>query len=95
MGSYEFNNVFGLFLNCDNIAIAPNTTNTLVNINTVNQNLTSEHFVANDALLSYPGIEIDSFTHKLEVTGSATNGTNTLKIAIADVGDRVFRDVNR
>ena len=90
ISSLFYNDIFGLFLNGDNLAIVPNTTNTPVTTSTVNQNQNSEYFIVNKGaqIASYPGIEMDGFTQKFTtVIGSATNGKNTLKIAIADVGD--------
>jgi len=86
-----FNDIFALFLNGEDLAIVPNTTDTPVSINTVNQFENTEYFVANEGLVTYPAIEMDGFTQKLTTAiGNATAGTNTLKIAIADTSDSIY-----
>ena len=85
-----FNDVFALFLNGQNLAIVPGTTDAVA-INSVNQFTNTEYFVANEGLLTYPGIEMDGFTQTFSTAiGTASSGTNTLKIAIADVSDAVW-----
>lgn len=84
--------VFALFLNGDNLAIVPNTAGTPIAVNSVNQDKNSEYFVSNEGIAcSYPGIEMGGFTQKLTTAiGSATAGTNTLKIVIVDVKDAYY-----
>ena len=85
-----FNDVFALFLNGQNLALVPGTTDAVA-INSVNHFTNSEYFVANEGLLTYPGIEMDGFTQTFSTAiGTASGGTNTLKIAIADVYDAVW-----
>ena len=73
------------------LVLVPNSTNTSVAINTVNQNINTEYFVDNDSLSVYPGIEMDGFTKKLTTApGSTTAGSNVLKIAVADVADSSY-----
>jgi hypothetical protein len=87
----QYNDIFALFLNGVDLAIVPNTADTPVSINTVNQYENTEYFVANEGLGTYPDIEMDGFTQKLTTAiGTATAGTNTLKIAIADTSDSVW-----
>ena len=82
---YEpYNDVFGLFLNGDNLAIVPGTTNTSVGVDTVNAVTNSELYVDN-YYTPYDGIEMNGFTHKLRTDiGYAPPGMNILKVAIAD-----------
>jgi hypothetical protein len=80
-----FNDVFGFFLDGNNIALIPDTT-TPVTINNVNLTSNPGYYVNNS-----PGsadIQYDGFTTVL--TASATGlsaGSHTIKLAIADVGD--------
>ena len=90
----EFNDVFGFFLNGQNIAILPDGV-TEVTINNVNYNNNTEYFRGNDVSevngVQYPLIEADGFTTKLIATGTPIAGEwNTIKLAIADVADRIL-----
>lgn len=92
----SFNDVFGFFLNGQNIALIPGTT-TPVSINTVNggnplgTNASNSHlFVNNDLQDGGPffNIQYDGFTKVLtaQIFGLNTD-TNRIKLAIADGGD--------
>ena len=129
-----FGDVFGVFLNGDNIATidvpvpSPSSSSSSsmegssrgsitkadipvpVGIDTINQYTNSEYFVGNDISsergISYPNVEADGFTLRLTASGivNATStsspsstvdnnddeGWNTMKIVIADVGDRLL-----
>ncbi|GAX20877.1 hypothetical protein FisN_7Hh196 [Fistulifera solaris] len=83
----EFNDVFGFFLNGINIALLPDNV-TPVSINSVNQNTNSVYFNNNSG--GTFNIEADGLTTKLTAQGIPTSGTNTIKLAVADAGDRVL-----
>jgi hypothetical protein len=86
----NFNDVFGFFLNGQNIALIPGT-NEPVAINNVNLNKSSAYYKDNDFgdLNPIPyNTELDGFTSVLTATGQVTpSEVNTIKIAIADSGD--------
>lgn len=83
-----FNDVFGFFLDGQNIAFIPGTT-TPVAINNVNLDLNSVFYNNNNLASGAPAnIGYDGFTTVF--TASALNigqGTHTIKLAIADTGD--------
>ncbi len=84
----EFNDVFGFFLDGQNIALIPSTT-TPVSINNVNLGVNSGFYNNNDLASGAPyNTGYDGFTTVF--TASALNigsGTHTIKLAIADAGD--------
>lgn len=91
------NDVFGFFIDGNNIAVVPGTT-TPVSVNSINSNINPLFFLCNSELFGStipcilpPGpydLAYDGFTTTLtaEVTGLAP-GQHTMKIAIGDVGD--------
>ncbi len=97
---FQFNDVFGFFLNGNNIAFIPGTT-TPVSINTVNNGnstgdpdnppVNPQDFVNND--FQYPTVapydtEMDGFTVVFTAQATVTpNQTNHIKLAIADAVD--------
>ncbi|MCL6261213.1 choice-of-anchor L domain-containing protein [Aquiflexum sp. TKW24L] len=93
----SFNDVFGFFLNGVNIALIPGS-NTPVSINNLNcgnpynpaGGVNCDLFVNNE--ISTRAVEIntemDGLTVVLTATAEVTPGTNRIKLAIADVGDR-------
>ena len=95
-----FNDVFGFFVNGQNIAIVPGTPSTPVSINNVNCNNpynppSGSHcsqFVNND--LSDGGgavnTEMDGLTLLFSATVAVNPGLNHIKLAIADAGDDVL-----
>nr|WP_321498015.1 choice-of-anchor L domain-containing protein [uncultured Methanolobus sp.] len=89
----EFNDVFGFFLNGQNVALIPGT-NEPVAINNINLNKSSAYYNNNDfdELDPIPyDIELDGFTSVLTATGQVTPmEVNTIKIAIADAGDHIL-----
>ena len=93
-----FNDVFGFFLNGENIALVPDEDNTektplAVSINNVNEQQNSNYFVNNkvegriNATSPYPSVEADGFTTKLTAEGFPRQGWNIIKLAIGDVAD--------
>jgi uncharacterized repeat protein (TIGR03803 family) len=92
--SSQFNDVFGFFLNGQNVAVLPGTA-TAVSINTVNQISNTQFFRGND-LNQTPGgatinTEMDGLTTVLTVTVNVLKGqTNHIKLAVADVSDRIY-----
>jgi hypothetical protein len=88
----SYNDVFGFFLNGQNVALIPGTT-TPVSINNVNGYTNSQYFINND--LSDGGgsinTEMDGFTTVLNVEASVNkNEVNHIKLAIADLGDDIY-----
>lgn len=88
---WDYNDVFGFFVDGQNIALLPGTT-TAVAINTVNNTSNSMYYVDNTISNGAPfDVEYDGFTAVL--TASFTNlkaGTHHMKLAIADAGDWSF-----
>ena len=87
-----FNDVFAWFLNGENIALVPGTSEE-VSINTVNNAKNSQYFNNNDPSdtnVPYPNMEADGFTTTLVASGNAVQGTNTMKLVIADRSDQMF-----
>lgn len=92
----EFNDIFGFFLNGNNIALLPVAGTPAVSINTVNSVNNSSFFNQN---ISVPGpagpspfnIEYDGFTNVLvTLNASVVAGNNTIRLALADTSDRVL-----
>jgi len=91
----SFNDVFGFFLNGQNIALVPDENDEMVSvsINDVNEHRNSEYFLSNEmegrinATSPYSAIEADGFTTKLTALGVPRPGWNIIKLAIADVAD--------
>jgi hypothetical protein len=81
-----FNDVFGFFVNGQNCAMVDSSP---VSIDTVNQNSNSSLFRNNDISSGAPiDTEMDGLTTVLICTASVTpNESNTMKLAIGDVGD--------
>ena len=82
----EFNDVFGLFVDDENIALLPYT-NTVVSINTVNSNSNADFFIANE---NYDSIQADGFTTRLTASKTLGKGTFHVKFAVADVADEIY-----
>ncbi len=86
-----FNDVFGFFLDGQNIALIPGT-QTPVAIDNVNLNLNSQFYNNND-FGDFSGnapfdIEYDGFTDVFTAQAlGLSSGTHTIKLAIADAGD--------
>lgn len=101
----DFNDVFGFFLNGQNLALIPTTT-TPVAINNVNcgnpyappGGSNCSFFTNNDCSDISPGAfpcaaintEMDGLTHVFLASSALTSGVNHIKLAIADSGDEVL-----
>ncbi len=94
-----FNDIFAFFISGqnplggnydkENIALVPGTTS-FVSINNVNDQTNAAYYIANDTL-SAPTIPFDGFTTVLTAQISVVAGQSYhLKMAIADVADRVL-----
>jgi hypothetical protein len=85
-----YNDVFGFFLNGQNIALVPGTGDR-ISINNINNNNNSEYFIDNDQRPGPFCNEMDGYTILMTAMGVVTPGeTQTIKLAIADAGDRSF-----
>jgi hypothetical protein len=85
-----YNDVFGFFLNGENIALVPGTGDR-ISINSINNNSNSEYFIDNDERPGPFCTEMDGYTVLMTATGVVTPGeSHTIKLAIADAGDRSF-----
>ncbi|NJK59059.1 MAG: DUF11 domain-containing protein [Oscillatoriales cyanobacterium SM2_1_8] len=88
----SFNDVFGFFLNGQNIALIPGTTSP-VTINNVNNGSNSVFFRDNDTNRPNTPFEtqFDGFTRILTAGGTVNPGVvNTIVLAIADTSDGIF-----
>lgn len=91
----QFNDVFGFFVNGVNIAVVPGTTNA-VSVNNINCGNpyagTGPNcgLFKNNANLTDYDTEMDGFTTILTATASLNPGSNHVKLAIADAGDRIL-----
>lgn len=92
-----FNDVFGFFLNGQNVALVPGS-NTAVGVDTVNLT-TNPQFYVNNATGSDPNpatppllnTDLDGLTKVLTVTANVNPGVvNHIKLAIADTGDGIL-----
>jgi hypothetical protein len=82
------NDVFGFFLDGQNIALVPGT-NTPISIDTINAVTNSSLYKSNSA--NAFNLQYDGLTTVLTANKSGlTPGSHTIKIAIADVGDRIY-----
>lgn len=92
-----FNDVFGLYVNGSNVStiganpVAINTINCGFNLAGPSSNCA---FFINNSLQQPPAVpldtELDGITVVLTAIGALNPGPNTIKIAIADVGDRIY-----
>ena len=86
----SYNDVFGFFLNGQNIALLPGTS-IPVAINNVNLGAYSTYYINNDKSSGGPvDTEMDGLTVVLTAVGNLQPGTNHLKIAVADAGDSAY-----
>jgi len=102
----EFNDVFGFYLNSENIAtvtpVDPEAEDVIVAINSVNQLLNTQMFNGNDPSegrrneddptigVLYPLIEADGFTNTLDATATPNLPWNSMKLAIGDTCDEIL-----
>jgi hypothetical protein len=90
--NYPFNDVFGFFLDGNNIALTPGT-DAPVTVNTINPLVNSAYYInnvpnTNGYLVADKAVQFDGLTTVL--TGEALNlgpGVHTMTFAIADAGD--------
>ena len=84
----QYNDVFAFFLNGENIALVPGTSQP-VTINTINH-LVNTQFFQNNSASPFPfNLEADGFTTVLTAMGAVASGQeNSIKLAIADGGDQ-------
>jgi hypothetical protein len=87
----SINDVFGFFLNGQNIALVPGT-NDIISINTINLFQNSNYYINNDLASGSPHCnEMDGFTTVMVATGPVIQGQpNTIKLAIADASDSLL-----
>ncbi|MEB3174235.1 MAG: PEP-CTERM sorting domain-containing protein, partial [Cyanobacteriota bacterium] len=86
----SFNDVFGFFLDGNNIAFLPGTT-TPVAINNVNNGANSGVYIDNTVIPNPIDSQYDGFTRVLTVLADVTPGqVHTIKLAIADSGDSIL-----
>jgi hypothetical protein len=95
----QYNDVFGFFLDGNNIALIPNTT-TAVSINNVNGGgidyndptaSNPSYFINNDNGAFNNNIQYDGFTKVLQAQAlNLGAGTHHIQLAIADVGDSAY-----
>ena len=85
-----YNDVFGFFLNGENIALVPGTGDR-ISVNSINNKNNSEYFIDNDKRPGPFCTEMDGYTVLMTAKGIVTPGeSHTIKLAIADAGDRSF-----
>ena len=91
-----FSDVFGFFVDGQNIALVPGTT-TAVSIDTINNGLDNTGINAQNPGLynanpaGATGLQYDGFTTTITAQAlGLTPGNHTLKLAIADVGDGLY-----
>lgn len=81
-----YNDVFAFFINGVNVATLPHSS-TFVSIDNVNLKRNSEYFVNNEG--GHLNTEMDGLTIVLSIQAAVKPGQkNSMKLAIADVGDR-------
>lgn len=93
----EYNDVFGLFVDNENIAVLPDSA-TVVSINSVNQNSNTDFFLSNEVEGNPFGgpynvsvdLQGDGFTTRLGASTTVDQGQHTVKFAVADAGDGVY-----
>lgn len=84
----NFTDVFAFFLDGENIALIPGTTSA-VSIGTINHTSYADYYVSNQDNLF--NVQADGFTTVLTAAADVTKGeTHHIKLAIADMGDRIY-----
>ena len=86
----DHNDIFGAFLNGQNIALVED--DTPVTINNINIQTNSKYFIENELAdrmqtSPFPRIEADGFTTELQASAKVLPGWNSLKLVVGDVGD--------
>ncbi len=86
----DYSDVFGFFLDGENIALLPGTT-TPVSITNINHHTNSEYYISNSDDNPEHNIQCDGFTVVLEVLANVTPGqSHHIKLAVADKSDYAF-----
>ena len=95
----EFNDAFALFINGNNVALVPGTSDP-VSIDTINNDMNPALFIDNDVTnfdpVPFPLMEADGFTRPLMAEASVIGGTsgtpgiNKAKFVVADRSDRML-----
>jgi hypothetical protein len=87
----QYNDVFGFFLNGQNIALIPGTTTTPVSISTVNDQDNSQYYYNNSAgqyAIQYNGLVGGLASQPLFASATVTPGLEyTILLGVEDVGD--------
>ena len=86
----DHNDIFGAFLNGQNIALLED--DTPVTINNINSQTNAKYFIENELAdriqtSPFPRIEADGFTTELQTSAKVLPGWNSLKLVVGDVGD--------
>lgn len=87
-----YNDVFGFFLNGQNIALVPGS-NDYVSIDTINGQNNSSYYINNDLDdgVGLVNTEMDGLTTVMYITAQVNKGQgNHMKLAVADTGDHVY-----
>jgi len=89
----EFNDAFAVFVDGQNIAWAPSTTDKLISVNTISDSTRSDYFTHNEGSpvfnLQYDGFTTSALHPYLTATASVTPGTtHHIKLVLADASDR-------
>jgi len=83
-----YNDVFGFFVDGNNVAVAPGTSDP-ISIDNINNVKNSSLFVDNTS--GTYNTQMDGFTKSLQISLKGLSaGTHTMEFAIADVGDHVL-----
>ncbi|WP_205410277.1 lectin-like domain-containing protein, partial [Aquimarina longa] len=82
------NDAAKIIVNGTNVAVTPS--GSLLSIDTVNNTNDSSFYIDNETDPTAVNIEADGFTRTLTFSAVLTAGNNTIKIGVADEGDRLF-----
>ena len=90
----SYNDVFGFFLDGQNIAYVAGSSSQLVSINSINHIENSSYYIDNPTGEGVFDTELDGFTTVLVATATVTPGvTHHIKLAIADASDSALDSV--
>jgi hypothetical protein len=89
-----YNDVFGFFLNGQNIAYVAGSSTQLVSVNSINHIENSAYYIDNPTNTGTFDTQLDGFTTILVATATVTPGVqHHIKLAIADASDSVLDSV--